>query len=628
MNPYRLLAGFLPILFPLSVSGQVDSLLALPADSLRAKAILTYLQTSPDLGPDRLLLLAREAYDGARRQQHHILMGRLSDEEAFIHYGQGELTQALELLGQGGLHYLRAGDSLRWARNLINQGLLQTDLGADDQAVRCYQAAAAYLDRAGQPSSRLYNNLAIIYRKQEKYEQAISLYERSLALKAAEGDSAGLAATHLNLGLLFSHQGELDLAISQQQQALAIYAALDQSDGILEAQTALGGIYLNAGRFAEAGAAYAAAMAVVQPQSPPAEVQRIHYGLGRVALEQARWETAVRHLETALALARDQARKEDIQIILRHLAEARQGQGKMSEAFAALAEALARKDTLAEASRQALTEEMQARFEVQQAEERERQQALQFAQRERLGAFILALSATLLLGALAFMWLMSRKNRLLRQQRAQVEQALAEKEAIMQEMHHRIKNNLQFLSSLLSLQAREPAAAAAREVLLTSRSRVLSMALVHQHLYEEAGRTAIRMDAYLRKLTAEVLDSLHAPHQEIALKLELAPLLLDVDQAVPVALITHEALVNALKYAFPGQGAGELRVSLQARHGQASLLIADNGQGPQDTREGFGQRLMQLLAERLRGTLRITHQPGLQIQLEFPFLAPPYAPSA
>lgn len=628
MNPYRLLAGFFLCLLPLATQGQADSLLSLPADSTRARAILDYLQARPDLGPDSLLLLAREGYAGARRQQHFTLMGRLSDEEAFIHYGEGELTQALVLLDRGAGHYLRAGDSLRWARNQVNQGLLHANLGADDQAVACYQAAAAYLDRIGQPSSRLYNNLAIIYRKQEKYDQAIALYARSMALKAAEGDSAGLAATHQNLGLLYSHQAALDLALHHQRQALAIYEAINQPAGILEAQTALGGIYLNASRFAEAGTAYGAALAVLQPGADPAVAQRVHYGLGRVALEQDRWDEAASHLETALALARDQARQEDIQITLRYLAEARQGQGRLAEAYAAMAEALARKDTLADASRQALTEEMQARFEVQQAEERERQQARQFAQRERLGAFIIALGAALLLGAGAFLWLMSRKNRLLRLQRQQVEQALAEKEAIMQEMHHRIKNNLQFLSSLLSLQAREPEAEAAREVLLTSRSRVLSMALVHQHLYEEAGRTAIRMDAYLRKLAGEVLDSLHAPQQDIALKLDLAPLLLDVDQAVPVALITHEALVNALKYAFPAQGPGELSVSLQARDGQASLHIADNGQGPQGDREGFGQRLMYLLAERLRGSLRITHQPGLHIQLEFPCLDSPYAPSA
>jgi len=605
---------------PLGVTAQLEHLHHLPADTTQARAIYNQLKSHPAMPFDTLIALAQRGYQAAKSQRAYVLMGQLSQEEAFGQHQAGDLKLGLQRLDRAGRHFLQASDSLRWAKNHINQGLMQYYLGAEDEALVHYQIAASYLDRIGRPSSRLYNNLAIIYRKQEKHERAIDLYRRSLALKAIEGDSLGLAATHQNLGLLYSYLGDQPQALSHQQQALVRYQQMGHGEGTLEVQAALGGIYLNGERLVEAQAAYEQAMTLLRdfPQSRAAV--SVHYGLGRIALAQGRRSEAIEYLTQALYQARDQDRKQEIPVLLEHLAQAHYGQGQAEAAYLALAEALDRKDSLADEKRLALTEEMQARFEVQQAEAKQREEALRFSQRERLGWLVLGMAALLLMGAGGFLAVLARKNRQLQQQRRRVEQALAEREAIMREMHHRINNNLQFLSSLLRLQARDLGDAQAQEALLQSRSRVLSMALVHQALYQGEASRSIRMDTYLQRLSQEVIGSLTDPERAIHLDLQAEPLLLDLEQAIPVALIAHEAIVNALKYAFVDQSEGNLWVRLVQEPDAVRLEVADDGRGLHGpTREGgFGQRLIDLLAQQLKGQIQWRSAPGLSLQVRFP----------
>lgn len=620
-NPKLLIITLL--LFSGRMLGQGNTIHPESSDTASAAAILDFLKNPGTASPDSLLLLVRQ---GARKAKgHHGLTGRLKEEEAFILYQQDDLKGGLEALGLAENFYLKASDSLAWASNQVNQGLMYAYLGQEDQALVHYLEAATYFDRINRPNARLFNNLAILYRKRNDYEQAIRLYKRSLAMKTLIHDTLGQAATHQNLGLLFSHQAQLDSALFHLRQARAFYQHLNHPQGTLEATTALGGIFLNTAHWEEAKTAYREALDMLKLTPQSNEKQNIYYGLGKIAQQDENWEEAIAYLSTALEIARKASRKEDIQILLAELAGCHFAFGQSREAYLFLMESMTRKDSLTEERRQALAEEMEARFEVQQAEALQKEQATHFAQKERQGKLILGLTFSLLAGAIAAGVWFVRANRLLQNQQQLLSNALSEKDAVMQEMHHRVKNNLQFLSSLLSLQAREPEAEAAREVLLQSRSRVLSMALVHQHLYEDSGLTAIRMDTYLRKIVNEVMGSLRPPGQEIDLQLELDPLVLDVDQAVPVALVTHEAVVNACKYAFPNKNNGSLQISLRASDGEALLDISDSGSGPDNNaREGFGQRLMHMLAERLLGTLQISRQPGVRVRLAFPISPPAY----
>ncbi|MCS6865257.1 MAG: PAS domain S-box protein [Gemmataceae bacterium] len=215
----------------------------------------------------------------------------------------------------------------------------------------------------------------------------------------------------------------------------------------------------------------------------------------------------------------------------------------------------------------------------------------------------------------------------LQQQRRAMEESLRaslhEKEALLKEIHHRVKNNLQVISSLLNLQAERLTDAASRAVFLESQNRVRAMALVHETLYGSASLAQIELPRYLERL-CDSLAQTYPGSDRITIHQNAAPIMLDLDRALPVGLIVSELVSNALKYAFPPPRSGQIRVvASTTEDGYIVLQVADNGVGlPDDFRvEGansLGLYLVQLLTRQLRGQIAIDRTSGTTFSLRFP----------
>ena len=188
-----------------------------------------------------------------------------------------------------------------------------------------------------------------------------------------------------------------------------------------------------------------------------------------------------------------------------------------------------------------------------------------------------------------------------------LQDSLHEKEVLLREVHHRVKNNLQIVSSLLNLQSRQLTDPAAVDVFASTRDRVRAMAAVHERLYESGDFGAIDLAAHLEKL-ARMLLRAHAMAVQPVLRLD--PVMVDLSTAVPLSLIASELLTNALKYAFAGDRQGTLTLGLRAEGAHHELRIADDGPGlpaaldPAATRT-LGLRLVRDLARQIRGELAI-----------------------
>jgi two-component sensor histidine kinase len=199
---------------------------------------------------------------------------------------------------------------------------------------------------------------------------------------------------------------------------------------------------------------------------------------------------------------------------------------------------------------------------------------------------------------------------------------LEEKEWMLKEIHHRVKNNLQIIGSLLRSQAvylkDGPALAAVRE----SRNRVHSMALIHQKLYQSHLLAGVLMDAYIREIVEHLLASFDCEGR-VQTALAVAPVELDVALAVPLGLILNEAITNTLKYAFPEGRRGQLSIGLEVLGaGHYWLSIGDDGVGlpadfePQQSRT-LGLELIRGLSKQIGARLEVTSDHGVQIKLEF-----------
>ncbi|MBD0254114.1 MAG: tetratricopeptide repeat protein [Cytophagales bacterium] len=249
-------------------------------------------------------------------------------------------------------------------------------------------------------------------------------------------------------------------------------------------------------------------------------------------------------------------------------------------------------------------------------------------QRNALIGGTLLLAALLGLGYNRYR-LKQRSNQLLQDQQQLIhdknedlQRLLTEQERLLKEIHHRVKNNLQVVMSLLSSQAaslRDPTALLAIQ---QSQHRVQAMALIHQKLYQTESVARIPMPDYIAELVDYLQESFDLP-PSIRFILQVEPIALDVTQAVPLGLILNEALTNALKYAFADGRPGTVQVSL--RHVEAAgyeLVIADDGVGlpaaydPARSRS-LGMTLIGGFSRQLEGQLEIVSPPGLRLRLRF-----------
>ena len=205
----------------------------------------------------------------------------------------------------------------------------------------------------------------------------------------------------------------------------------------------------------------------------------------------------------------------------------------------------------------------------------------------------------------------------------QLKTSLEEKEVLLREIHHRVKNNLQIIVSLLSLQSEYVKDKQAVELFRQSQFRVKSMALLHERLYETEDLAHINFSDYIRDLTDELLCSYGPDVGNIKLKINVKDVFPSVDVAVPCALITNELVTNCLKHAFPGSKAGEIRIELNLdEQGSYTLLISDDGVGfakDVDFPDGrtLGLQLVSTLAEQLRASVVLDKSAGTSFKISF-----------
>jgi two-component sensor histidine kinase len=208
--------------------------------------------------------------------------------------------------------------------------------------------------------------------------------------------------------------------------------------------------------------------------------------------------------------------------------------------------------------------------------------------------------------------------------------SLAEKEVLLQEIHHRVKNNLQIVAGLLYLQAEQCEGEGVRRVLLENQQRIHSLALVHDEIYRSENMADIRLDHYLQNLAPDLLRACRG-RDSIRLDLDTARLTLPLDTAIPCGLLLNELLTNAVRHAFAGREGGRVRVVLERDDHHALLAVEDDGVGlpPHvDPAEGgtLGMRLITALAGQLGARVEVDRSGGTAFRFRFPLPAAQNAP--
>lgn len=222
------------------------------------------------------------------------------------------------------------------------------------------------------------------------------------------------------------------------------------------------------------------------------------------------------------------------------------------------------------------------------------------------------------------MVLQSRVHVLLQTRRlsVQVNQLLKDKEMLMKEIHHRVKNNLMIISSLLSLQSKYIKDEDARGIFKESQNRAKSMALIHERLYRSSDLKSIDFPDYLRSLTRDLFDTYLTERGRVRLEMDVDNVMMDVNNAVPLGLIINEMVTNSLKYAFPGDNEGIIGIKFHKEGDEYILMVSDDGVGIPDDFEveksdSLGMLLINSLTSQIQGELELKRHPGTTFIIKF-----------
>ncbi|MEL7252183.1 MAG: tetratricopeptide repeat protein [Bacteroidota bacterium] len=483
--------------------------------------------------------------------------------------------------------YRQLGLKVQLANSLNALGVVQRRAGNFDSAIEYLSEAAAASrklnDKGGEATALL--NQAVIHKTRKEYDLALPLYERGLELAAGPPKDEGLAAyIHNNLSALYFDQDKFELALAEGEKAYDYFSKNGRQRELVTINMGIASNLMGLKRYSEAIPRF---QEVLQASKSELMIQmEAHDGLANCFAGTNLLDSALYHMVQSKKLQQELADESRLQ-------------------------------ALAEVEGRYQNKEKQAQIELLAAEDERK--ALAISRRN----WSLAISGLVLLIVLGLLRSVMQQRTQIAEQKEVIQKALGEKEMLLKEIHHRVKNNLQMVSSLLNLQSRHLTDSKAVDALQLGKSRVRSMALIHQQLYtDKEVSTLANAKFYLEKLSQEIINTYQRDDQQIALQQEIADIDLDIDTLIPMGLLVNEALTNAVKYAFAEGAKGELQVRLSKEQENMLLSIEDNGRGMKEvTTNGtrFGSMLMQTLAEQLGGELeRRSTEQGTRLFVEFP----------
>ena len=574
----------------------------------------TLAQTYAD--SSRLLYeMAGEAFGVAR---YDFSMGVIERHRGNFPKAKSHLRTFLEAAMAERDTLMMAGAYFQLATILQNQGLLDEAIEHEYLSIRLYEAVGHHYATADS-----YTNLGIIYRKLKQFEESEKQYLRALEIDEGLNDLDGQAAANANLGNLYADQGRYEDAIVRYRQAMHFDSLNNSEWGLAYDHEDIGNMLNQQANYQKGLEEHLTALNIRRKLPHRREMAIGYQNAGNTYHKLNRLDLALMYLDSAETIGQEIETLEMLSEIAKTKSEIYAQANDFRQAYTQNKKYNKLRDSLLH---QGITDKintLNAQFETELKEnqiallhtENELKSIQLNAKKKQLIGSLIVLVIIILFASVVY-WLYKKTVA----QKTVISQNLEEKEILIREIHHRVKNNLQFISSLLNLQSEHVDDQLALSALQEGQDRVQSMALIHQNLYQEDNLTGVKIQDYFIKLIRNLFDSYNIRKDQIALELDVEDLNLDVDSVIPIGLIINELVSNCLKYAFPGKRSGQIRVQLHEIQNQLVLAVSDNGQGisPQHVEElgsSFGYRLIKVFQKQLDADLAVTNQDGMQVQM-------------
>ena len=567
--------------------------------------------------------LAQSYLDSARMIKEYATDGRAPNLIAFtqarIYLTAGKHKASLSILDSLSSEESVMKDSLLLGDIYFNKGNNYLRLKEWDQSIEALNRAKNIYSTQKQDAVATVDvSLGIVMKNLGRFEEAVELYENAkpVFLRIENYDAA--ASCVLNVANIVSREGNHDKAIEMYEEALDFAEKLDNNAGLLSfIYNNMSNAY-NQKKDYRNGLKYALLnLPIVEKIGSAVQIATTCIGLGQNYSKLGDNRNGIKYYEQALDIATENKLIEAQNRAAEGLVNFYIETGNSKQAYSTLNIYKSTRDTLQARAIDRNVVEVNTKYETERKEneiallnKENDLKALQLSARKKQ---LWGLGVALLL----FGFLLYRLYGL----NGKLKNALKEKNILLQEIHHRVKNNLQVISSLLGLQSRYVKDEGVLDAIKSGRGRIQSMSLLHQNLYREENLKGVKMNEYFTNLTQNLFDTYNIDEDNISFTTEIEDLELDIDTVVPLGLIANELITNALKHAFKEGEEGVIHVGLKESGNRLYLTVSDNGKGLPEgvlpiSGGSLGSKLINSFAGKLDAEVVVDNSNGTSITID------------
>ncbi len=554
---------------------------------------------------------------------------------------QGKYPQAMEMFRKAETIFTTLGNNNGLAEVSGNMGLVYIQQGQYPNALEAFNKALKMWSQANRMDKAVLmeENIGMVHFRQEDYQGALKYFTGCYDSYKNQGNEPSASKILVNLGATYNRLKMHAQALDAHLKALAFFERTNSVTGMGITYNNIGNVYVETKNYQKAIEYFDKSLKLKQKQNDKLGTSISLRNIAEAYLFINNLEKAKECVDQSLKIAEEIGAKEQIKDAYDVLARMYEKTRDYERALAFEKKKAQARDSLFSSDKTEQISRMRTIYETEKAEQRaalvrlkaerdlekkdaaiavlNKENELKNTQRN----FFIGMAVSLLAIVLLIFYLYQSKqksNKLLSEKNALIERTLEEREGLLKEIHHRVKNNLQIISSLLSLQSKKLTDFEAKDAITESRNRVKSMSLIHEQLYQENTISGVEMKDYIERLISSLTSSYGVDTDMIEIKIDAENILLDVDSAIPLGLIINELISNSMKYAFPHQQAGNILVSLHQTYNELQLIVKDNGIGfdaAKTSNQSFGLSMVNSLMRKLKADMKIMSDAGTTTEL-------------
>ena len=567
--------------------------------------------------------------------------------EAYLEIGEnyrsyGDNTKAEYYLKNSVKLFQKVKDLSKESEATNKLGIYYSNLDDDTTAIKLYLRSMRLANQNKDTLALVkpYKSLTALYIKLGMYAKALKYGLEGLELAKKIDNKQQIAALLNNIAGVYSKRKSYDTAIQYYRLALLTNTSIQDYEAMIRNLSNMGTTFLFNENYDSASKYLYKAEKLLPKIEVPRTFIYTYTALGEVKNLEKKYTEAIRYARKSIHYAKVTAMEGLSDGAYEVLVGAFKGLKMYDSALAALETYWSIKEKFLEKDRNESVTKVEQEFQQYKKEKEIELQKAEISllkKDQTLGVYQrnAALIASLILAIALFLYYkrykykqrisneLSTINLKIQSQNQLIQSALSEKETLLREIHHRVKNNLQIISSLLNIQSAHTEDETTLSSIKEGQSRIQAMSLIHQNLYQSEHLSRVKIEDYLSQLIAYLSQTYDTKEKEVSVSIKAGAISFDIDTAIPLGLIVNELVSNAYKYAFEKSKSGKINIDLMAINNvDYELQISDNGVGlpagfSTENLSSIGLKLVKILSRQLRGSFSFSSMEGAKFMVTF-----------